>query len=269
MIIKSMSRKTDNFFQLLDYINKGSEKDNSPIFHNLKTDEDDLEKITHELKENARYAPRRKNGVVCYHEILSFPALDRAPITPAILEDFARVYLQRRAPTALGYAKAHWDTQHPHIHFCISGNHIKQRTKNRLSRAEFDQVKQDLEQYRAKYYPQLLFAKEPTQDRKTNKPEKQQLLADKIVEIFTDVSHLSEGLAHLAKAHIKPYQRGKTVFYGVIFEGKKYRLSTLGIREWVHDRVKHWEKVEERLRALDAIRQAKEQNKGKLLEREK
>jgi hypothetical protein len=121
MIVKSMSRKTDNFFQLLDYINKGSEKDNVAIFHNLKTDQDDLENIARELKDNAQYAPKRKNGIICYHEILSFPALDRAPITPAILEDFARVYLQRRAPTALGYAKAHWDTPHPPYSFLYFG----------------------------------------------------------------------------------------------------------------------------------------------------
>jgi hypothetical protein len=156
----------------------------------------------------------------------------------------------------------HTGTRHtPHIHFCISGNHIKQRTKNRLSRVAFDQVKKDLEQYRAKHYPQLLHTKEPTQGRKTNKTEKQQFLADKIVGIFTAVGHLSVGLARLENAHIKPYQRGKTVFYGVIFEGEKYRLSTLGIQEWVHDRVKHWEKISERLKALDVIRQAKERQR--------
>lgn len=267
-----MSRKTGDFLQLLTYINKGKERENHAIFHNLRTDPDDINIIAQEFSENARYSPQRKNGVICYHEILSFSGENFGKNSPEILEDLAREYLQLRAPDALGYAKLHRDTDHPHIHFCISGNQIKQKVKNRLSRAEFGKVKIRLSQYVKAKYPELarqeiLFSpaskkKQKARSDKTLTRQPGQTikaeLSQKILGIFAMSKNKTEARSRLSDSGIEIYQRGQSALYGVTYEGKKYRFSTLGIKEKVKDRVEVWQRIEKRLQQLKTIEQAKE-----------
>ena len=85
MIIKSMSRKSHSFGQVLEYIN-APESTGPAILQNLNTNEEDLKAIERAFLDNSRYLPPRKNGNVLYHEILSFSDLDRNRATPAILE---------------------------------------------------------------------------------------------------------------------------------------------------------------------------------------
>ena len=68
--------------------------------------------ILAELLDNYRLLRKRKNGNALYHEILSFSSKDRPDLTPAILDDLTRQYIQLRCPDALVYAKAHLDTDH-------------------------------------------------------------------------------------------------------------------------------------------------------------
>lgn len=260
-----MSRKTGDFLSLLRYINKAEQQSNTAILHNLKSDDDDLLLIAEEFQENATYVPKRKNGVICYHEIISLPAHTTYP--PELWEEIARKYLWLRAPDAIGYAKLHNDTAHPHIHFCISGNHLKQHTKNRLSRQEFQQVKQKIRIYFREKYPHLSLPKlSPKtsfhqQNLSPKAHEKQPIkatLSQKILDVFSQSKNLKEALFLLEKDHIVVYQRGKNLCYGVIFQGKKYRLSTLGIQPVIKEKQATWSKIEKRMLSLKAITLSKE-----------
>ncbi len=270
MIIKSMSRKTKSFQQLLEYINKEDERKNKAILHNFITNTDDLEQITQAFLENAEYMPKRKNGITLYHEVISLPKSEK--ISPEILEDLAREYLQVRAPEALGYAKAHLDTDNPHIHFCISGNKIKQKIQNRLSRTAFSRVKQTLEIYKTKNYPELEktsqrkipsspFIKGELRKNKERGQRTKKMLSEKISGIFLSARSLSDSLQRLKDAELEPYSRGKIDLYGVKYQGKKYRLSTLGVRELVDNRIDQIQGIKNRLSELNKIIQSKDRSR--------
>src|SRR5262249_36475067 len=140
MIVKSMSRKSPSFGQLLGYVNHPAEK-GTAILQNFRTTSEDLRKIHSEFLENFHLLPHRKNGNVLYHEILSFSDLDRELITPSILEDLTRHYLSLRAPYALAYAKAHFNTGCPHVHLVISANDLGNTHRHRLTKAQFQKIK--------------------------------------------------------------------------------------------------------------------------------
>lgn len=155
MIIESMSRKAVSFSQLLEYVNKETEKEREPILHNFRSRGDDLQKISGEFESNYQYCPERVNGVVLYHEILSFSKEDGKFVTEEMLHDFGRKYIEKRAREALVYAKAHFDQANPHIHFIISGNLLESSKKLRLSKSHFFRIKKELEQYQLEKYPFL------------------------------------------------------------------------------------------------------------------
>lgn len=268
-----MSRKKADFQQLLEYINKGKEQKNRPIFHNLKSDDDHIKMIAEEFEENAKYCPKRKNGVECYHEVLSLPKNISGKNIPEILDNLARKYLKIRAPEALAYAKAHLDTDNPHIHFCISGNKLKQRTKNRLSKSDFNQIKRRLEKYKSQNFPELgqtkterkipptPFIKGETRKYRERGQTIKETLSRKISEIFLSASSLSESLQSLRQYGLEPYKRGKQAIYGVKYQKKKYRMSTLGVRELIDSQTKIWTQTKQRLSELDRIRESKDRGR--------
>jgi len=278
MIIKSMSRKSPDFLQLLSYINKEDQQKNKAIFHNLVSHTDDIKAISQEFLENSAFSKKIINGVQCYHEILSLPQIPRSyqEKFPEILDDLAKTYLNLRVPNGLGYAKAHLDTEHPHIHFCISANNYRQRNKHRLSKADFNQVKQRIKAYIREKFPEL----EPKQKEKyqqinrTKSHKKnhgqttKEQLSQKISDIFLSEKSLEPVLEALNSSGIVIYHRGTKKLYGAKYGGKKYRLKTLGIRELVDERVKQWQRTKKRLAELEKIQEQKEQIREKEKEQE-
>ncbi len=129
-----MARKSPSFGQLLAYITI-PEQAGPAVLHNLHSDGNDLAAIHSEFLDNSRYLPPRKNGNVLYHEILSFADFDKPSVTPSILEDLTRQYLELRAPYALAYTKAHFETDCPHMHIIISANALESTRRLRLSRS--------------------------------------------------------------------------------------------------------------------------------------
>ncbi len=155
MVIKSLARKTKSFGQLIRYINDSAVGE--VILHNLPAfalqgGEADLEKA---FLDNARFVRPRKNGVWCYHEILSFHRADSRYLTDATLSDLAQRWLTWRAPDCLAYARVHRDTAHPHVHCIIAANTLYASKKHWLKKARFAQLKRKLEQYQLERYPQL------------------------------------------------------------------------------------------------------------------
>ena len=152
-MIKSLSRKSKSFGQLLEYIN-APEITGEPVVHNL-TFQGDRSALEKAFMANAELIPKGKNGVCLYHEILSFHEADAKHIDNAVLNDLAQHWLSLRAPGCIAYARAHNNTDHPHIHCMISANEIHSSKKFRLSGSQFRVAKKKLEAYQQKKYPQL------------------------------------------------------------------------------------------------------------------
>lgn len=271
MMVKSMSRKTISFGQLLEYLNEPKEK-GPALLQNFRTSRDDLPRIHGEFLENARSLPSRRNGNVLYHEILSFSDLDRSRVTPAILEDLTRHYLTLRAPYALAYAKAHFNTDCPHVHVVISANDLGNSRRKRLSRAEFQRIKHDLEEYQMERYPLLVHSTvhgrgksrprrrraESERARRLRKEGNASLtrkdeLRERLLGAFTRATSAEALLSELARDRLQLARRGRTVLLEDAASGRRYRLRTLGLEEAFWKAVRAWEALPARLESLAVL----------------
>ena len=77
-----MSRKS-GIRKILKYVKK-SNPGQAPLLWNLRTTQNDLFKIGREFLENKKFIKARKNGVILYHEIISFNQLDKNKLTPEV-----------------------------------------------------------------------------------------------------------------------------------------------------------------------------------------
>lgn len=219
------------------------------LAHNLQAQAEETPKVLREFLENYRHLPSRKRGVVLYHEVLSLSGEDREKITPGILEDLGREYLERRAPEAMAYGVAHFNKSSPHLHLMISANQIESPKKLRVSKKQFERLKRDLEQYQKIHYPflthSLVFEQErekkisPREQERERRLEgegreeksQKEVVRERVLDCLERADSQGEFLARLEQAGLRHYRRGKTE--GVIEKqkGKKYRFKTLGIEE--------------------------------------
>ncbi len=275
-----MSRKSPSFRQLLAYFSD-AQQPGTPLGYNLSADVHDVAAVEKEFLSNFNYLPPRKNGNVLYHEVLSFSDLDRPRVTPAILEDLTRKYLDLRAPFALAYAQAHvQETECAHVHIMISANNKDSHRRVSLSRAEFAKVKQQLEQYQKAQYPFLensvVFDHsersregirrtrgERERDRRLQKEGKhelsrKELLRELVAEQITRTSSSKGFRLRLKILGLQLYRHGEQ--YGILdsleaidsaVTGRKYRLSTLGLDETFRTALSQWAALPERLVAME------------------
>ncbi len=276
MIIKSMSRKTPSFHQLIRYIDHVQDA-GAPIHHNLV--EKSPTAIQTEFQTNARLLPPRKNGNILYHEVLSFGEKDSAHLSPAILEDLTRTYLEKRAPHALAYARAHFDTDSPHVHLMLSANNLESTKRLRLSKKQFRKVQKEVEEYQKQQYPflehSLAQGKRKTaaprisreererarrgEQKPTRKEEVRQLVS-------TVLEKAPSGTAcyqHLLSLGLKLYKRGNLVGIEEKKNGRKYRLKTLGLAETFDRAFETWRRLPERQCQLDQLTSKKRRDRGR------
>ncbi len=268
MMIKSMSRKTVSFGQLLDYFG-APEKTGAALLHNFQIHQDDPAAIRHELNTNAHLLAPRKNGNVLYHEILSFGAGDSSALTPAVLEDLTRRYFDLRAPYALAYAKAHYDTDCPHVHLLISANNVGASKRLRLSKQRFRQIQRELEQYQKKRYPflrnslaQAQRARRPGRRLKESRSEQERRRrGDQTPSRKEEIRELIAGEMAVAQSGpdcyrrlmergIRLYRRGKTIGVEDLEGCRRYRLKTLGLADTFERSRAGWRRLPEQLSSL-------------------
>ncbi len=269
-----MARKSPSFGQLLAYMTI-PEQAGPTVTHNMRALANDLPAVHREFLDNARYLPPRKNGNVLYHEIISFSDLDLPSITPSILEDLTRKYLELRAPRALAFAQAHLDTACPHMHIMIAANELVSRKRLRLSRADFAGVKRSLEKYQRKRYPFLQHSvvfggsqqkgqqkglqsrAESERERRLEKelravPSQKDQIRDLILEQLTAAPSGKALFLRLKRLSLHLYKHGKTVGVQDVSTGKRYRLKTLGLEDAFDTALRQWKQQPGRLVALEA-----------------
>jgi hypothetical protein len=274
VIIKSLSRKTASFGALIEYINQPEKRAGHPTFHNLKAISDDPKAINKEFLENFRYCPMRKNGVLLFHEILSFSGKDTNELNPKIINDLVKKYLELRAPEALAYSKIHFDTDCPHAHLMLSGNLKQSAQKLRLSKREFEQVKIELERYQKKKYPFLensvVFGEvrgkkktgkaraeremERRHQKKASPPKTQkEQVVEAIRSALVGSYSKNQFIEALKIRGFDFYERGDTNGVKETASKRKYRFKTLGLDGLYLETMKRWQKASERSRDIKEI----------------
>lgn len=245
MIIKSMSRKTVSFKQLLTYINKENAGQMYDIHHNLYGQ--NQAELVEEFRSNAELLKKHKNGVVLYHEILSITKSQEISKAQQkqTLQTITETYIAQRAPNNLVFAALHDNKKHNlHYHIVISSNEINSSKRLRLSIGQFNSIKQNLETSVLEQYPEL---EQQTAINKTAKlkqthsaarlqhrtgalPQKQEL-TQTLSSIFKTANSQTELEEQLLNEGLETYVRGKHIGVKFIETGRKHRLKTLGLQE--------------------------------------
>jgi len=297
MIIKSMSRSSMSFSSLYDYLTRDSDAELST--HNLYSSAYNRESIVKEFMDNASHLKRSRGKNYLYHEIIS---LQQSALSleaqSKILKELSHYYLTHRASEHLSFSALHKDKDHIHMHLMISANTITGNRRIRLSKKEFASIQKNAEQYLAQNYPELEatehYQREQPEAKKAKSSRSEQELksrskkGSKKEELFNTLKNLFEKATSenyftnaLKNREIAFYTRGKTT--GVIFEGKKYRLKTLGLqleynqllqklkttktREEKRQKRKTDSKIDARRKEMDHIRSKQYQSKKRERER--
>jgi hypothetical protein len=234
MIIKSLSRATKSFEALYRYLTR--DEDSLLNAFNLYADPHSKEEIVQAFLDNAKHLKNARGKNYLYHEIISLtPNTLALQEQQHILTDLVSKYISLRAQNHLTFTALHQDKDHLHIHLMISANELEGSKRVRLSKKEFSTIQKELEQYVNTTYPQL--GKTTHYNKDLNKiKSKKELLKSTLHDLFKNSRCKEDFKRESEELKLEFYTRGKTV--GVISEGKKYRLKTLGLLEEYENTVK-------------------------------
>lgn len=264
MIIKSLSRKDPSFAQLTAYM-LAADGAEIAVRHNLAIGASTPEKIVQDFAENYALLPRRANGNALFHEIIALPADLEIPVPEqaAILRDIAEHYLMLRARNQLALGVIHTETAHVHIHLMISSNSLLSRQRAWLSKAEFAAIQREVEAYRVERFPALGTVRHYDQGRqgmrsgtreqaahlRTGRPSEKRRVAAALKVAFRETRSRAALEQTLAELGLQLYQRGRSV--GVKnSEGRRYRLTTLGLASDYAEAMARIELSESRIMSL-------------------
>lgn len=186
---------------------------------------------------------QRKDSVKAHHTILSFSAKDTPNLTDEILKDIARHYISLRGIENMYVGSIHTDKDHLHVHIVMSGTQVGTGLSSRISRMEFQNIKQAMQQYQKEKYPQLVYSLPEHGGRKNERtsvlknlknaeraPYKSSLL--ELLETTYSKSRSSQHFLEQIQRHgHEPYFRNGKL-QGVRYDGDlKFRFSRLGFDE--------------------------------------
>jgi hypothetical protein len=246
MIVKTTRWKQTNIEYLINYINndKGVATENKQIFsvfHNIC--QPNLKNAIEAFKSNDVYRKKRKQGVVFYHEILSFHNNDKEDLTIDKMENMAYKYIEVRGNNAICFAKPHLDKDNFHIHFCFSGTEYKSQKTLRMDNKTFKQVRLAIERYQMENFPELSNSivyhksKEKTLNKTKDKEYQQKKRThkatdkDQVIDILKD--HYNIAKSYDEFCHNLSENKFELYYYrdkvsGIFFNKRKYRFNTLG-----------------------------------------
>lgn len=252
-----MSRKSKSFSQLYDYLTR--DKSSHTFSRNTYSNSNNKKEFVNEFYENSRHLREARGKVFMYHEVLSLEqnelSLERQK---EILLDMAEKYLMQRAEHHLSFGVVHEDKNHLHLHLMISANEIEGEKRVRLSKQEFSQIQQRLENYKNQKYKELeksSLYQEEKKDLSKEKQNEQELknrgarsIKDEIKENLRDTFSKATSSTyienHLKSLGYEIYTRGNT--QGVSYKNKNYRFKTLGLEKEYQQLLKKLERIQER-----------------------
>ncbi len=256
MIIKSMSRKSKSFSQLYDYLTRDTSS--FTFSRNTYSNSNNKKEFVNEFYNNARHLREARGKVYMYHEVLSLEANELSQERQKeILLDMADKYLYQRAEDHLAFGVVHEEKDNMHLHLMISANEIEGNKRVRLSKQEFSSIQQRMENYKNQKYKDLSqsFMYHSKKDLTKEKQNEQELknrgaksIRDTIKENLENTFNRTTSKKyldnHLNSLGYEIYTRGKS--QGIKYEGKNYRLKTLGLENSYNQLLKKLERIQER-----------------------
>lgn len=276
MIIKSLSRKTPSFSQLAHYILQEHDKpvgcglDRFIYTKNLKGHT--VDEWIKELETNENYRLRRtRNQVYLNHVIISWHLLDRQNITTAMLKDIAKEFVKRRG-IAQYIAAPHYHQNAIHLHI-LHGIEYRTGRSLRISKAQFVQIKRELEAIQKERYPEIQHStidhdknnKDRSHDTEYHIKQRigatrKEFLKQTIEQVLTVAASSEELKELLLEQGIIVYERGNRL-QGVLTPetNRKHRFSKLGLEDKIKELQKQQTKERDVQSTLEHIRKLREE----------
>lgn len=282
MIIKSFSRKSASFSQLLGYIKKGRSKGDSYLFTHNFYNETNHYKIVEQYLKNYRNLKKTNDKtnsllheVICLEKQENFTEKELHQIA----KDLIAQYTLDRANNCLVTAGIHFHDGRVHIHFMLSSNELDNEKNLRLSHAEFEAKKAHIREYAKQQYPnlkQLPIPKKKKGDhqrkakkvsdelqfkKRTGKVSDREIIRGKLGKIFYSAHSADEFIRCLREENLALYQRGKTFGFLDQKTGKKYRLKTLELEsefETLNARITQQEREKINMGIIEKMKQGVE-----------
>jgi hypothetical protein len=247
MIVKIKSFKQAAYRTLLNYIlhdeDRLFDKNNRSFLFTQNLKGNDMQSWITELRQNEKQrVNKRKNQIYFTHEILSWHRDDTPKLTVAKMHAITKEYVRLRAGSrGVVVASPHYDQQHYHVHLLVGAIDRSGQTM-RMTREELAEVKINLQEYCRMKYPELEksvvkhgrkhLLRGITREQQPYSGSKKSTLRDHVLQIVSaclDRTHtVSAFLKKLEAAECSTYLRGGRVA-GIVYQGRKYRLRTLGI----------------------------------------
>ncbi len=213
------------------------------ITHNLKGSSiDSWEK---QLKENETYRKqKRSNSVYFTHEILSWHRDDAKHINLEKMEIMAREYIRFRNPRGMYVAVPHFDKEHYHIHFFVSGLQYKSGQSMRMSISKMQEIKKDIQHFQQVKFPELIKSvvqhgrsqksitgeKEYQLKYRAGRESEKEKIISKINDCYNNATSKANFFSLLNKLGSKTYERAGKIT-GVTQGKYKFRFKRIGFTE--------------------------------------
>jgi hypothetical protein len=269
MIVKSIGAKAPGSYgRLISYILRPEavllDKAGQPVTirHNVFGSAKEIEEQF--KNNNSLRLNHRSNNNLLLHTILALSEKNKEDITPAMLEHLSREYIRLLDPDSLAFGAVHM-SGNPHAHILVSASNLLGHS-TRVSREEFQRIKQELQAIQMRDYPELsesvvehggghmARSDREYQIQRAGRVSRKDELKEVIAASF-ELSHSREEFfSQLAEEGLNVYERGGEV-KGVEDEQRNYRFQTFGIE------MAELDKREERLRELECREEDKELKK--------
>lgn len=235
MIIKSMARKQPSFRQLIEYFDRGHDRDTGLTFsRNLYDDPNQRVMVAKAFERNHEHLPKRANGNALYHEVIVLERQDGLSDRrqAELLLNLAERYCAKRAPNQLAYGRIHQDRDHHHIHLMISSNAVRSDRRVRMTKSQFAEIQRGLERYRLERFPELgtlrVYNPDPAREQ-ARQPSHRDSLRERLTGLFESARSERALLDDVLAAGYRFYRHGQQVGVEHLETGRRHRLRSLGL----------------------------------------
>lgn len=239
-IVKILVRHSPSYASLVRYILNEAKMSKAEIYtHNLRSDT--IVGYVKEFIENEAFRRQsRSDQVYLFHEIISFNANeDSTALTPEIINDIAREYIRLRGIEGVILGAMHRDTEHVHLHFCVSALKFRTGTSFGLSKAKLHQLKIQIQNFHRQKYPEISqsfpqhgIGRPYVKDRawqaahRIDRARVKEQITGMVRICFAKATSQKEFLEFLREENFHYYERNG-VPTGIEHDGTKFRFSRL------------------------------------------
>lgn len=245
MILKTLTRRSASFGQLLNYVTKENAlaPDGKGVLIPWNIQGQTVDEWVKEFQENEKLRQKHhSHNIKLIHTVIALADGDAQHIDAKVLESMALKYISLRGMDARYVCLSHHDTEHPHLHFVESPLTLAGENR-RMSIEEFQELKKELQAYQIEQWPELTesvaehgkkhrleleASDKEYQIKLRNGTFRREQISEFLKSSLEQTDSMENWFESIRSECYEPYYRGGKL-YGVQHEGRRYRFNKLGI----------------------------------------